>query len=267
MGAGPLPSSSVTSAQPLVLAVQNDETDPPLLVGAWLEERGVRIEVVRAFLGETVPSAVPDGVNGVLSLGGVMGANDDDVAPWLVAERALLVDAVERGVPVLGLCLGGQLLAAATGGRVTLGPATEIGVVQVRRTVDGLRDPVTSQAVPASGADIPAAQWHQDNIVELPDGAVLLLTNDACPVQGFRIGDSAYGLQLHPEVDPDTFASWADVADEALARSGRDAVQVAGEVRAAANDLTAAWRPLAGAWADLVWSHARDDAGRLMPQA
>lgn len=252
----------MTSSQPVVLAIQNDPTDPPLLVGEWLAEDGIHVEVVHACFGEPVPSALPPGVHGLLALGGDMGAHDDHVAPWLANERELLRDCVERGIPVLGLCLGGQLLAAAMGGRVTLGPATEIGVVHVRRTVDGLLDPVMSQAVPSAGADIPAAQWHQDNIVGLPDGAVLLLTNDACPVQGFRVGDTAYGLQLHPEVDAETFASWAHSADMVLARSGRDAQQAGEEVRASAHDLVAAWRPMTRAWGDLVWAHARDDAGR-----
>ncbi|MHB1066252.1 MAG: type 1 glutamine amidotransferase [Candidatus Nanopelagicales bacterium] len=244
-------------SRPVVLAIQNDPTDPPLLVGEWLEEDGLRVVVVLACLGEPVPTSVPDGVHGLLPLGGAMGAHDDHVAPWLADERALLADAVNTGVPVLGLCLGGQLLAAATGGRVTLGPATEVGVVPVRRTAEGLVDRVMSQARPSLGADIPAAQWHQDNIVELPDGAVLLLTNDECPVQGFRVGDSAYGLQLHPEVDAETFASWADAADEALRRSGRDAQEASNEVRTAERDLIAAWRPMTRAWADLVWSRAR----------
>jgi GMP synthase (glutamine-hydrolysing) len=249
------------SHQPVVLAIQSDESDPPLLVGEWLAESGIRVEVIQAWAGAPVPATVPDGVHGLLPLGGVMGAHDDHVADWLPDVRSLLVDAVERGVPVLGLCLGSQLLAAATGGRVTLGPATEIGVVQVQRTVDGLRDPVISQAVPARGADIPAAQWHQDNIVDLPDGAVLLLTNDACRVQAFRIGDVAYGLQMHPEVDAGTFASWAGIADEALSRSGRDAGVAADEVVDAEAELIAAWRPVTRAWGELVWMHARDADG------
>jgi GMP synthase-like glutamine amidotransferase len=246
----------VSAPQPVVLAIQNDPTDPPLLVGEWLEEDGIRVDVIQACFGEPVPSTVPAGVHGLLPLGGSMGAGDDDVAPWLAAERALLADAVSKGIPVLGLCLGSQLLAAATGGRVELGPTQEIGLAYVQRTVDGLTDPVISQAVPSRGADIPAAQWHQDHVAELPDGAVLLLTNDACRVQAFRLGDSAYGLQLHAELDATSFRSWADYVDEALERSGVDPLVAADEVDAAEADLIAAWRPMTRAWADLVWAHA-----------
>lgn len=248
----------MSEPQPVVLAIQNDPTDPPLLVGEWLEEDGIRVEVVQACFGEPVPREVPAGVHGLLALGGAMGANDDDVAPWLADERALLADAVERGMPVLGLCLGGQLLAAATGGRVELGPTQEIGLAYVRRTVDGLTDPVLAQAVPSAGNEIPAAQWHQDHVAELPDGAVLLLTNDACRVQAFRLGDTAYGLQLHPELDAVTFRSWADYPDDALRRSGIDPLVVADDVDAAEGDLIAAWRPVTRAWGDLVWAHLRD---------
>ena len=245
-------------APPIVLAIQNDPTDPPLLVGEWLEESGVVIEVIRACDGDAVPAQVPGHVHGVLALGGAMGAGDDDVAPWLPDERAMLADAVSRGVPVLGLCLGGQLLASATGGRVELGPTQEIGLSYVEQTVDGLLDPVASVAQPSQGPGIPAVQWHQDHVAELPDGAVLLLTNAACRVQGFRVGDTAYGLQLHPELDPATFRSWADYPDDALRRSGIDPLEAAVDVDAAGQDLIAAWRPATRAWADLVWARYAD---------
>ncbi len=244
------------SSQPVVLAIQNDATTPAALVGEWLAEDGLAVRVIGACFGEPVPVEIPEGVHALLPLGGSMGANDDHVAPWLPDERALIADAVARDIPVLGLCLGGQLLAEATGGTVELGSITEIGVTMVRRTVDGLLDGVVSQAVPVHGGDIPAPQWHQDHVTALPDGAVLLMTNEACRVQAFRLGTSAYGLQMHPEVTPEIFASWAEVADEALERSGRDARAAAAEVSAAEHDVIAAWRPVVRAWGDLVWAHS-----------
>ncbi len=245
------------SVAPVVLAIQNDPSDPPQLVGEWLTEHGIELSVIRAFAGEPVPDHVPDGVSGVLALGGEMGAYDDAAAAWLPAERTLLANAVENAVPTIGLCLGGQLLAMATGGEVTVGPATEIGLVEVERTVDGLIDPVVSQVVPTLGASIPATHWHLDNIVRLPDGSVLLITNDACRVQGFRVGDSAYGFQMHPEVYADTFESWAHSDLKSATGSGLDVLNLAAEVRTARHDLIAAWRPAVLAWADLVWAYSQ----------
>ena len=126
----------------------------------------------------------------------------------------------------------------------------------MQRTVDGLLDPVLSQAVPAAGNDIPAAQWHQDHIVELPDGAVLLLTNDACRVQAFRLGDTAYGLQLHPEVDAATFRPGPTPRTRRCGAPASTPLRGGRGVDAAEPDLIAAWRPVTRAWGDLVWAHA-----------
>jgi GMP synthase-like glutamine amidotransferase len=259
MSSEPLPTQPLPTEpgaqRPLVLAIENESVDPPLWVGEWIQECGIEVRILRGWDGDDIPDQVPDGVSGLLPLGGAMGANDDHLASWLIAERSLLADAVRREVPVLGLCLGAQLLAVANGGRVELGSIAEVGLTHVRRTADGASDAVIGQ-VDAPSDRIPAAQWHQDHITELPDGAILLLTNDACRVQAYRVGPSAYGLQMHPEVDPDTFASWAGVADEALERSGRDAAEASDQVRAACEDLIRAWRPATRAWCDQVWAYA-----------
>jgi GMP synthase (glutamine-hydrolysing) len=261
MGVGPLPSIAVTLSDPTlhpsVLAIQSDASDPPLLMGEWLQECGLSLVLVRAWLGEPIPTRVPDGVQGVLVLGGPANAHDDVAGPWLPDVRALLGDAVAEDVPVLGLCLGGQLLAAALGGRVELSSNVEIGLSYVERTDAGMSDPVIS-SIAAPSDRVPAVQWHQDHITQLPDDAVVLLTNPVCAVQAFRVGDSAYGFQMHPEVAADAFDDWTAPDDEALVRSGRSFAEAAAEVRAADHELTTAWRPMARAWADLVWAYATD---------
>jgi GMP synthase-like glutamine amidotransferase len=258
MGIGPLPSFFVTAIQPRVLAIQNDPTDPPLLVGTWLAELGIEVEVVRAYESEEVPRTVPAGVHGILALGGSMGANDDLDAPWLPAERALLRDAVATSTPVLGLCLGSQLLAAALGGKVELAATTEIGLSFVGPTDEGTQDAVVSAALAVASTDragnktLPAIQWHQDHVAELPEGAHLLLSNEACRVQGFRVGASAYGFQCHPEIDAEVFLSWADFADEALIRSGTDVATASNDVQDYGAELVTTWRPATHTWAELV---------------
>lgn len=243
--------------RPVVLVIQNDATCPAALVGEWLLEDGLSLRIVEAFAGDPVPDRVPRDVDAVLALGGTTGANDDDDSAWLPAERAMLRDATESGVPVLGLCLGGQLLAVATGGRVEVADITEIGVSEVSRTLDGLGDAVIGSAIPVSGATVPAAQWHLDHISALPDGAVLLMTNAACHVQAFRLGESAYGLQMHPEVTPGIVQEWADESTEAVPRTDVTAQEAADSVRARESDLMSAWRPAIRAWGDLVWMRAR----------
>lgn len=232
-----------------VLVIQNDPSDPVQLVGEWLAARNLDLEVIMACDGEAVPSAVPPGVDAVIALGGVMNANDDIAAPWLVAERALLADAVRNDVPTLGICLGGQLLAVAVGATVVQGRQSEIGVVAVERTPAGRADTVTA----ALSADtVLATHWHNDHITDLPADATLLLTNDTAPVQAFRVGASGYGLQMHPEVTAEVFATWAKEPEDAVTAQGIDVQGAVAAVARCAPELERTWQPVIDAWAQLV---------------
>jgi GMP synthase-like glutamine amidotransferase len=146
-----------------------------------------------------VPSL--DELAGLVVLGGPMGVGDVEQHPYLAGEIDLLAAAVAADVPVLGVCLGAQLLACALGG--TVGPAgvAEVGIGNVALTPAGERDGVLGP----SGRVVPVLHWHEDTFT-IPPGAESLASSDRCVNQAFRVG-RAYGLQFHAELDTGLAAS------------------------------------------------------------
>jgi GMP synthase (glutamine-hydrolysing) len=201
---------------------------PGALAGA-IAATGPPPTVVRIDLGDPVPDSV-SGLAGLVVLGGPMGVHDTDAHPWLALERDLLKVAVAAGIPVLGICLGAQQLAAALGAEVSTGDVAEVGVGEVHLTREGNHDPVIGPA----GTPLACMHWHHDTFT-LPDGAVLLAYSEAYPHQAFRMGARAYGLQFHveltgslaahwgPHLPPGVFVRTPDVAH--IARSGLGIIQ------------------------------------------
>jgi GMP synthase (glutamine-hydrolysing) len=191
----------VGTSGPWVL-VQHESFGGPGSVARAVTDSGATLHVVRVDQGEAVPP--PDSVDrisGLVVMGGPMGVHDD--LPWLEDERALLRAAVGADLPVLGVCLGAQQLAAALGGEVTSGPALECGVGEVHLTTHAIGDPVFGPAP----TPLPCVHWHGDTF-SLPEGAVRLAGNDAYENQAFRVGGRAYGLQFHVEVTASLVAHW-----------------------------------------------------------
>ncbi len=234
--------------RPLVLVIQNEIDDPVALVGQWINEVGVDLEVIHAYRGESVPAALPAQYSGAITMGGYMGANDDIEFPWLIPARSLMKDLVANDIPFFGICLGGQLLATAVDGKVGPTPTPEIGVVSFHVTADAAQDAVFGKL---AGKEVIAAEWHKDYITDLPDEAVVLAGNDACPVQAFRIGQNVYGVQFHPEIDSEIFSSWAATDDE-LAKLDHTIDQACQQVAAAEAELIKTWKPAFQSWAQLV---------------
>lgn len=226
-----------------VLVIQHEPGVSLGRFGPWWAEAGLELDIVRGVDG--VPRSL-DGYTGLVVLGGAMAAWQDEAAPWLVQVRELLRRAVLEAVPTLGLCLGGQLLALALGGRVERGPAGwEVGVTEVVPTAAAGTDPLTAH-VPPEG--LPAAQWHSDAVIKLPVGATLLLTGAVYEHQLFRVGERAWGTQFHPEVTVSDFCGWGEVAPP----DGIDVPAAYARVRSDDGALAAAWRPLASAFARVV---------------
>ena len=229
--------------RPIILAIQNDETDAPHLVGRWLEELGFEIKVLRAYAGESIPSEVPVNVSALIPLGGHMNATEDHLHPWLAPERALLRDAIDRDLPIFAICLGTQLLAVAGGGRVERAEIGEVGIYSIHGV--GVTD-----AIFTFDSELPVAQWHEDQVVELPTGAILLASSELCVNQVYRLGTRSYGVQFHPEIDLEVVKWWEAEADNAFIDSGKSTI--APEFAAAEAELIKAWKPIVQRWGQEV---------------
>jgi len=187
-----------------VIILQHAPHEHPGALGRALAVFGVPYRIIRLDLNQKPPQ-VQD-CAGLLSLGGPMSANDEDEFPWIKAELKLLKAAVRGGVPTVGICLGGQLMARALGAKVIRNFVPEIGWHPVDLTKEGHHDPLLS----AAGPDPTVFQWHFDTFA-LPKGAVKLASSPACPNQAYKIGRLAYGFQFHPEVDARVVREWCEI--------------------------------------------------------
>jgi GMP synthase (glutamine-hydrolysing) len=146
-----------------------------------------------------------DDVSGLVVLGGEMNVDAVDRYPFLEQVRNLTADVVAAGKPMLGICLGAQVLARSLGAEVRRSPVREVGFTRVRPTPEGERDPVMSPFT----KDVPVFQFHEDTF-DLPSGGVLLHQGDAVRNQSFRVSDNAYGVQFHFEVTREIISDWCD---------------------------------------------------------
>ncbi len=202
--------------------LQHVPHEGPGTIGQVLTETGATVTVVRLDEGDPVPAA--GSLSGLVVMGGPMGVHDE--LPWLEPERDLLRAAVANGLPVLGVCLGAQQLAAALGGEVTTGPEEEVGPGQVELTAEGRRDPVLGPEYNGlSGTVVPCVHWHQDTFT-LPESAVHLAATRVFPHQAFRVGSRVYGFQFHVEVDTALAAAWRPRFPEGVALGDDDLARI-----------------------------------------
>jgi GMP synthase-like glutamine amidotransferase len=197
----------------MLVVVQNDPEVPLGTFADYLVEAHVKFSVIHAHGGQRMPDLA--GIHAVIVLGGSMGVHDVIRYPFLADVKRFMTNVVIGQIPLLGICLGGQLLAHVLGAGVMINsPGAERGTLPVTLTAAGAADPLFF------GIDrrFMTFQWHKDSFA-IPVGAEHLASSMACHGQAFRFGPNAYGTQFHPEVNRKIVENWSSWTPETMACS------------------------------------------------
>jgi len=187
----------------MIKVVQNDSNVPAGSYGEYLDSRGLDWELLP--VDRQVPFPAPRGDDALMLLGGYMSVAETDRYPYLLQVKQGLQRWVAAARPVLGVCLGGQLLAEVMGGQVTRNHRGERGMQPIELTAAGQDDPLFA----GIASPMLSMQWHNDSFA-LPPGAIHLAATETCPGQAFRVGLRAYGIQFHPELTSGIVKTWAE---------------------------------------------------------
>jgi GMP synthase-like glutamine amidotransferase len=234
------------------LVITHTPAESPGTLSEWLPAAGVELDVVAPWDGDALPDRVD--TDALVVMGGPQQAYDDASASWLRQTKELMRAATRDGLPVLGICLGGQLLAEAMGGRVAPGAdGPELGARLVSKRDAAGDDPLFGE-IPLSPVVV---QWHWDAITELPPGAVLLAASPRYPHQAFRVGAKAYGLQFHIETPADMVRRWAAADADGVRAAGLNPDRVAEGAVEVLAEIEEVWRPFVERFAALVRGETR----------
>lgn len=184
------------------LIFQNWEPEGPGIFADVLDKKGWDRDIVHLYRGERIPSNW-ENYDLLVVMGGPMNVYEEDTYPFLAQETVAIQKALERGMPVIGFCLGAQLMAKACGAKVYKGIKKEIGWYRVRITDEGMDDPLLN----SFSREVIVFQWHGDTF-HLPHGAVRLATSKDYLNQAMRIDTMSYGFQFHFEITRDMIVEW-----------------------------------------------------------
>lgn len=229
-----------------VLFLQHGEADKPGLFGEVLKDRGHTLQIVRADLGQPIPASL-NGHAGLAIGGGAQGVYELDKYPYLAAEIDLIRQVADDDRPVLGLCLGGQLMATALGGVVHKADHHEVGFFPVHLDEIAEFDPLFC-GLPKT---LVTAHWHGD-VFEMPPGGMHLASSDITPNQLFRYGHALYGLQFHLEMTPEILELMVSESRDELTRIGCDPDAICSDARRWLPELRETAQEIFTRWSELL---------------
>ncbi len=189
-----------------LLVFQHIACEHPGIFRSLLTEAGIDWTPVELDAGEPIPPL--EDYDGLWVMGGPMDVWDEALCPWLQPEKeAIRCWVEEMRKPFLGVCLGHQLLADALGGHCTRQSSPEIGILEVSLTPAAVNDPLFA----GIDSPVPCLQWHSVAVTELPPDTTVLATSPACECQAIRVGQNAWGIQFHVELEPTTIPEWGNI--------------------------------------------------------
>lgn len=225
-----------------VLFIQHGDVDKPGLLAEALRAEGIELQVFHAWREAVFPNL--EEFHGLALGGGGQSVWEVEKYPYLDFECRMVREAVERGIPVIGLCLGAQLIARAFGGEVRRAKQKEIGFFPVELNAAGRLDPIVGALPPG----FPATHWHGD-VFEIPESCQNLGSSDLTPNQILRVGPNCLGFQFHLEMTPPLFEELVRDSEDFFHDCGLDPEALIQESREVLPRLVPAAREVFRRWA------------------
>ncbi|HPP77843.1 type 1 glutamine amidotransferase [Methanospirillum sp.] len=200
--------SQSDNAEKKVFALLHAPYEEPCSIAQWFYDRSIPVFNIHLWNGDSLPD--PGEVSFLIIMGGPMNIYQHDVYPWLIEEKKFIGSIIKRNVPVLGICLGAQLLSDVLGGKVTRLPTPEYGWISISRRHEIFQDHPFSSIIPQ---ECMVFSWHQDTF-SIPDQAIPIYSSASCQNQGFIYNHFIVGLQFHPELDEQDIRSFLSLVEK-----------------------------------------------------